>query len=109
MKDKTKPLSPADINNSMETIIPGVIIEAVNNLLKKEFRGRSVCLLQKDILNEILRLNNTLSKDEIFEKKWMDFESIFEKVGWKVEYDKPGYNESYESSFKFTPKKDKYE
>ena len=34
-----------------------------------------------------------------------DFEPIYEKAGWKVSYDGPGYNESYDGYYIF--KKDK--
>lgn len=31
-------------------------------------------------------------------------DAVYEKAGWKVSYDKPGYNESYDPYFKFTAK-----
>jgi hypothetical protein len=34
----------------------------------------------------------------------MDFEPFYEKAGWKVVYDKPGYCESYAANFTFTRK-----
>jgi hypothetical protein len=33
--------------------------------------------------------------------KWLDIEDIFEKAGWIVQYDSPGYNESYDGFFIF--------
>jgi len=40
-------------------------------------------------------------RDDFFDKHWLDFEALFEKVGWKVYHDKPAYNENYEPTFKF--------
>jgi hypothetical protein len=40
----------------------------------------------------------------MFNKHWFDIEDIYRKAGWAVEFDKPGYNESYESFFVFKKK-----
>lgn len=45
-----------------------------------------------------------VDRNTVFKNKWLDVESLFENEGWKVNYDKPGYCESYEASFKFTRK-----
>ena len=103
--EKVKPLSPKDINNDMENIIPDVVIKAVNNLLKKEFRGSSVKLLQKDVISEISKLDDSMTSKKLFDNNWMDFESLFKKYGWSVVYDGPGYNETYEPNYEFTPRK----
>lgn len=103
---KTKPLSPSDIDSNLENIIPEFVIQAVNNLLKKEYRnGQPVVLQQDEIIAEIRRVNAKTKRSTIFDQHWLDFESIFQKSGWKVEYDKPGYNESYPATFTFTPKR----
>lgn len=99
-----KPLAPWDINGMMGEIIPDVIIESVNNLLKKKYRGRAVKLTQDEIIKEIQRLDINIKREKIFEESWMDFEILFEKNGWKVIYDKPGFNESYPANYTFTPK-----
>lgn len=102
-----KPLSPWEINGMMGEIIPDVVVEAINNLLKKKYRGRAVNLKQDEIIAEIQRLDINIRREKIFEESWMDFESLFEKNGWKVEFDKPGYNETYSAYFTFTPKRNK--
>ena len=36
----------------------------------------------------------------------MDIEPVFEQAGWKVDFDRPGYNEGpYDAYFQFTKKK----
>lgn len=104
-----KPISPSDIIENLDKIIPEVVINAVNNLLKKEYRGSSATLYQKDIVAEILKLDKTkeLTSEEIFKNKWMNFEPIYRRSGWNVVYDSPAYNESYPETFTFTPKKGK--
>lgn len=99
-------MSPKEIMGSLDTIIPEVVIQAVNNLLKKGYRGDSVTLRQSDIVAEIIRLDNNITSHQAFDSKWLDFEALFERAGWKVVYDKPGYNETYPATFEFTPIKD---
>ena len=105
MEKKVKPLKPSDIVDNLDTIIPSVVIEAVNNLLKKKFRGSSAMIKQKEIVDEIIRLDDSMTSQKIFDEKWMDFEEIFKRNGWSVKYDGPGYSESYDAYFVFTPKK----
>jgi hypothetical protein len=37
----------------------------------------------------------------IFEKGLLDVETVYERAGWKVTYDKPAYNETYPATFRF--------
>lgn len=55
-----------------------------------------MCILSK--------FDHRIDRQEIFDNCWLDVEDIFEEVGWKVVYDKPGYNESYPANFEFTKK-----
>ena len=99
------PISPQEILADLSNIIPSFVFEAVNNLLKKKFRGNSVNLMQDDIMDEIMKLQTTYSRQEIYDNKWMDFESVYRNNGWIVKYDKPAYNQNYDAYFEFSPKK----
>lgn len=103
MANKARPISPSEISQEF----PDAVIEAVNQLLKEKFRGDEVTLYQKDVIARIIKLDPSIKREELFEKKYMDFEDIFRKAGWVVEYDKPGWDENYEPYFKFRPKKGK--
>ena len=99
------PITPQEILEDLPNIIPSFVFEAVNNLLKKKFRGDSVNIKQDDIMAEIARLQTTYTRQEIFDNKWMDFEKVYRNNGWKVEYDKPHYTDNYDAFFTFSPKK----
>jgi hypothetical protein len=71
-----KPIRPDEIMANLEKIIPTVVITAVNNLLTKNFRGGSVTIRQKDIAAEIMRLDASVTENEIYANKWMDFEEV---------------------------------
>ena len=98
-----KPITPDEIKHE----IPDFIIEAVNTLIKKKWDGKEAIINQNDIL-AIVSSNDGYddkpSRRTIFENNWLDFEDLYREVGWKVEYDKPAYNESYDAYFKFTKK-----
>lgn len=96
-----KALSPAELKASRERgdTIPPEVIEVVNRLLMDSNSARPVLTL-------------TEVKKAIFEKtgctnfpnEWLNFEPVFRAQGWRVEYDAPRYNESYEPTYTFSPK-----
>lgn len=97
----TKPLSPYEIQKKF----PEEVVMAFNNLLEKEAFKNSITILQSDVVKEIIDIykmrGHTITRDTIFENHWLDVEGLYREVGWIVEYDKPGYNESYKAAFKF--------
>jgi len=101
-----KPISPQEAKVSKRNLIPEFVFEAVNSLISEGLSvDGSVRLMQRDIVKRIMQLSPvTISAGEIYNNKWLDIESSYEEAGWKVLYDKPAYNESYEAYFKFKPK-----
>lgn len=103
-----KPITPSEATKNKE--IPPFVIECFNALIKKEFNGSSARVMQEDVVRSILAhpatkeiLKITRSRrGEIFDRGWLDVESVYHKVGWKVVYDKPAFNEDYEPFFVFT-------
>jgi hypothetical protein len=106
MENEIKPITPNEIVENLDKIIPKAIIEAVNQLLTEKYRGNGeVTIKQKDIIERACSLDDTLTSDIVFKNKYLDFEDLYRKNGWKVSYDKPAYNETYEPYFKFEAKK----
>jgi hypothetical protein len=105
-----KPFSPSEALASKVNTIPPEIIEAVNVLLSEKFSGKhTVTIFQKEILtlakSFMVRRARAYANEDSVERNWLDFGPLFEKEGWKVEYDSPVHCESYAPFFKFTPKK----
>lgn len=102
-----KPITPKEAEERQIGGIPDFIVEAVNQLIAEGIGGGdSVRILQKDIVDLALKsAPEGITSAVIFNKKWMDIEPLFQKAGWIVEYDKPGYCESYEASFTFKKKR----
>lgn len=101
-----KPFSPTEVAKKAGNNIPAYVIEAVNNLLVKGYRPHGeIVLAQCDIIKEIRRVSREpIKSDILFDNGWMDFEPVFRKEGWRVTYDQPGYNETYEPTYKFSKK-----
>jgi len=104
-----KPITPKEAREAKNFSIPDFIIEAVNTLIVKNMKVTKTksysTVIQDEIIAEAIKIqksqNIILTRNEIFDNSWLDFEDTFRAEGWKVVYDKPGYNEDYEASFKF--------
>lgn len=102
-----KPITPQEALDNVEKAFPEFVFEAVNNCINQNYFGKSSFTIKQDeIMKEILKLApEGTTRQEVFDKHWMDFENAYRKVGWVVEYDKPGYNETYDAFFTFKVKK----
>lgn len=96
-----KPFSPKEARDACDSKIPDFVIQAFNELIAENLGGRYSEFTQSEVEARIKRLK---PKDMKFDIRWLDVEPLFRKQGWSVTYDKPGYCESYEPSFKFTAK-----
>ncbi len=101
----TKPLSPDEIGIFAAQAFPEYVFTAVNKLLARATNGK---IYQKNVIEAILEEASAagviLSRSDIFAKGYLDFEEAYRAVGWKVTYDKPAYNESYDANFTFKRK-----
>jgi hypothetical protein len=105
MSTQIKPLTPEEVYSQKVDAIPAEMIQAVNNCLKKHYNGGRCGIKQDEIMDVFLKLRPEVDRHTVYDNKWMDFEPIFEQVGWKVEYDKPSYNESGVAVFYFSKSK----
>jgi len=100
-----KPFSPDDVKvERVKTFSPDVV-DAINKLLVRKSTGSSSISFTQDEAIDAISVATGYSRDQIFDKHLLDFEDVYRAVGWKVEYDKPAYNETYNANFKFTRKR----
>jgi len=102
----SKPISVNDIANAKNNSIPDVVFDAFNALILKNWNGGSATVGQDEVIRVILA-SSGYSRAEIFDSHWLDVEGAYRDEGWVVEYDKPGYNESYEAYFVFRKPRNK--
>lgn len=103
-----QPFSPAEAKKAKVDSLPKELIQAVNELLAERYKDYGTINIKlKDIkarCRKILGIDEMFSSDDPM-NSWptgvWDFEPVYERFGWKVSYDKPGFNESYDSFYIF--------
>jgi hypothetical protein len=101
-----KPITPEQVKNCNH--IPEFVIDIFNKLIAAKFSNGVAVVKQDDLVEEIIKPRAhkmTHSRDDVFKNGWLNIETLYESYGWKVEYDKPAYNETYPATFKFTERK----
>lgn len=98
----SKPIRPDEVVNLKKTTIPDEVIDAFNELIARNFDGNSSTFRLSTVI-ELIVSKGLISK-EIHSNHWLDVEPVYREEGWLVEYDGPGYNESYPATFTFKVK-----
>lgn len=103
-----KPFSPDDALAAKIDAIPPFVVEAVNELLARNFGGVSCIIRQNEVIDLATKIGSDKNqlpegfvKQLFFDRKWLDFEPIYRSSGWKVQYDKPSWDENYEPYWRF--------
>ena len=97
-----KPLSPKEAEDRRLKSIPEFVIEAFNEVLTKNLSNGFSRVTQDEVMDLIVpKLPNDMTRQSIYDNKWLDVEPLFREAGWKVTFDKPGYNENYNAFWEF--------
>lgn len=112
MRDKKiKPITPEEINEKKLEMLPDEVIESFNEMIATNWNGTSSRFKQKDAVALILGKMNAeravdgkVDSQFLFDNHYLDVEDLYRKQGWKVYYDKPAYNETYDAIFEFSKK-----
>lgn len=98
-----KPLTPGDVAKQKGESFPDAVLEAFNETIAANCVDGYATFTVDEVVK--LMVKKGLKRDQIFARHWLDVEDIYRKAGWKVVFDQPGYNESYQACFAFTAKK----
>jgi hypothetical protein len=103
------PIKPEDVQDKRNESIPEPVFEAFNELIVREWALGSANFTLTEVANlAIEKLRKTdesfkdLTRQQMYDKGWMDVEPAYRKAGWKVEFDKPGWEQSYDANFTFS-------
>ena len=103
-----KPITPSEARKHKDSAIPDEVIESFNELISEKINMyNTVTISQPEAVERILSKMPNISKEILFQNKWLDIEQIYRDNGWTVTYDKPAYNEPGEPCFLFKGKVDK--
>jgi hypothetical protein len=95
----TKPITPDEAAKIVA--IPDVVFEVFNRLITEKFDGQCARILQADVLGAIRQHTG-----DAVSMNWLNVERFYEAAGWKVEYSKPDYNDTFFMAyFVFTARK----
>ncbi|HUS40049.1 MAG TPA: hypothetical protein VMX74_11390 [Pirellulales bacterium] len=95
-----EPIKPHEVVEAKKNAMPSEVIECFNELIAEKWNGRSATIKQSEAANRIAKRMN-VDTQYLYASGFMDVEDVFRDVGWKVTYDKPGYNETYTATFEF--------
>lgn len=105
------PITPAEVGRFKLDIPPPEVIDVFNELIAAHWDGSSATVAQRHALDRIAIEMGVEFKSpdagpkwtaEVLSKGWLNIEALYESAGWKVTYDKPGYNETYPATFTFS-------
>jgi hypothetical protein len=98
-----KPIKPADVESKVISSFPDEVIEGFNELITENYHSGVSSFKEKEVVARIVKKG--ISSKTLYKNNWLDVEDLYRKSGWIVEYDKPGFNESYDAIFTFSRKK----
>jgi hypothetical protein len=97
----TGPMKPSDVRAMKTATIPEGVFAVFNRLIAASWDGHEARVSQKVAASEVSAALN-IPRSEVYERHYLDVEESYRALGWNVEYDKPGYNETYDATFHFT-------
>lgn len=95
----SKPITPSQASKKRQADIPAFVFEIINRLITENLSLSGTATIRQENVEAEIRRH--LKEGEQFPSSWLDVESLYREAGWEVEYDKPGYNESYPATFTF--------
>jgi len=98
------PIKPKDVQSKKDAALPEEVFEVFNQLIVENWDGRSATVNQDEACKRICKALK-IKSGEAYDRGLLDVESAYRKAGWKVVFDKPGFNENYDAFFVFSKKK----
>jgi hypothetical protein len=104
----TKPISPNEVVSTKTASIPAEVFDGFNEVIGAHWDGHSSTFTQDEVVEVILqKLGDRMTRQELFDRHYLDVEPSYRAAGWHVEYDKPAYCETYAANFTFRKKRTK--
>lgn len=101
-------IKPEDINKAKAKLLNKDVEQAVDFLLARNWTGTSSTIILKDICKKAFEIANPADmiyeayERYLYDNKMLDIEEAYREAGWKVYFDRPAYNETYQANFMFS-------
>jgi hypothetical protein len=93
-----KPIKPTEVLTEKAKTIPDAVIQAVNEMIAKNWNGRSATVKKEHLLERYFKIsgktNDRANRDKLYDDNALDFEDFYRKEGWSVDYNSPCYGDS---------------
>ena len=95
-----RPVTPSEVSKLKKELMPNWVLSVWNKLIAKNWDGYRSVVDQSEAINALRESpdNDNPGGSVVY---YLEIEDIYRQAGWKVTYDKPGYNESYSAKFIF--------
>ena len=97
------PIKPSEVLDGA-TGMPEPVFEVFNRLIAQYWDGVSAIVSQEVVVQEIMEVLQ-ITRAEVFSRNLLNVEPSYRRAGWSVEYDKPGFNETYPATFRFSKRR----
>ena len=99
-----KPVGPQEALELKIQRLPPKVIETWNRVIADHLTSDFTSNFFQDYIVNALAAAMVVTREKVFESNWLDVEEIYRREGWKVTYDRPGFNETYKATFSFESK-----
>ncbi|MCL4384491.1 hypothetical protein M1116_03485 [Patescibacteria group bacterium] len=98
------PISPEQVAELKAGSVPQEVFDAFNDLILEKINEGHASFTLKEVVARMT--SKGLDEKDIFNKGWLNIEPAYRKKGWKVGFERPAPDETYDSYFTFDlPKK----
>lgn len=84
--------------------LPDAVFEAFNEMIVAKLRGLTAVFGQDDVIDRIRTRLPDVTRQQIFDRGWLDVEAHYSAAGWDVAYEKPGIGDDFQAHFTFVKK-----
>ena len=96
------PIKPSEVRQHKTDALPEEVFIPFNDCIAPATgTDLSAVVKQRDVAVRIAAAMS-ITTAEVVQRHYLDVEGSYRAEGWDVEYNKPGYNEMYDATFRFT-------
>lgn len=101
MNRTVKPITPEEAGFAKAGVLPVEVLKTWNEMIIVKVSNGVARITQDQIIAALMKTTG-VEREAVFKSGWLEIEDLYRAVGWDVDYDKPGYNESYQPIFTFS-------
>ena len=101
-----KPITPDEVVDAKIESIPSEVYQVFNKLIVAAWNGDTATVIENvaiyALFSQFAAAGKDVTRAELLASGWLRVEDAYRKVGWRVVYDTPAHNETFEPRFTFS-------